>query len=291
MEPVTNVPLTLQNIDPYPSLTLEEARERIRTLLSNEESNAWDLGDLLNAIEKRGLARSKGYGKTRTWLDAEVPEAQGKTSTLYRYADVASHYTKENVELWGVTKLACLSIHDREVLGFEDSGEPGEREVQILQEDGSTSAKKFRDCTLRELRLSNQRRKKASKGPGHAKKAHPTQEVHSISKALALLVLGILVTATFALLPDSLPITLVLVFGTGLVLSGIAMLIHHWQIARERLLSAFKEGKPMDVLKDKLAKARRGGVKLAAAVRSRVKAKRPTTASKEATPPTEKKAA
>lgn len=68
MEQVTTVPLTQQNSDPYPGLTLDQAREKLRTLLSNEEANAWDIGDLLNAVEKRGLPRSKGFGKTRPWL-------------------------------------------------------------------------------------------------------------------------------------------------------------------------------------------------------------------------------
>jgi hypothetical protein len=54
MEPVITVASKPQNIDPYESLTLDQARERIRMLLSNEESNAWDIGDLLNAIERGG---------------------------------------------------------------------------------------------------------------------------------------------------------------------------------------------------------------------------------------------
>jgi len=99
------------------------------------------------------------------------------------------------------------------------------------------------------------------------------------------------VNATFGLLPDSFPTTLVLVLGTGLFLSGVAMLIRRWHVAQERLLSAFKEGKAMDLLKGQLAKARGGARKLAAIVRSRGKARHLTSAPKEETPPTEKKAA
>jgi hypothetical protein len=291
MEQVTTVALTQQNPDPYPSLTLEHARERIRRLLSNEESNAWDIGDLLNAIEKRGLARSKGFGKTKAWLDAEVPEAAGKMSTLYRYADVASNYRKEHVELWGMSKLAYLSIHDRQTLGEVPSGEPSDREVQLLQEDGSTLAKKFRECTCEELRLSNQRRKKVADGKGRSAKTRPKTEVPSIRIALALLALGILVTATIGLLPDSFPATLVLVFGTGVFFSGVGMLIRRWHAAQERLLSAFKEGKAMALVKGHLAKARGAARKLVAIVRSRGKAKRLAPAPKEETPPIEKRAA
>ncbi len=269
MEQVT-VALTQQNTDPNPSLTLEQARQRIRTLLSHGESNAWDIGDLLNTIEKRGLARSAGYGKTRRWLEIEVPEVEGKTSALYRYANVASHFTKEHVELWGVSKLDFLTTHDRETLGHAVAGDPGEREVQLLQQDGSTLVKKFRDCSCRELRLSNQLRKKAAKGPAQAATPGPQSEVHSIRHSLAVLVL---------------------LLGAGLFLSGIAMLIRHWEVARERLLSAFKEGKAIDLLAEQVAKARGGALKLTAVIRSRVRTKRLTTVSKEATPPVEKKAA
>src|SRR5260370_10982289 len=138
MEKETTVALTQQNTDPNPSLTLEQAEERIRTLLSQGESNAWDIGDLLNSVERDGLARSKGYGKTRTWLEAKVPESEGKVAALYRYASVASHYSKEHVELWGVSKLDYLTAHDRQILGHAAGGDPGEREVELLQEDGST---------------------------------------------------------------------------------------------------------------------------------------------------------
>ena len=290
MEQVT-VALTQQNTDPNPSLTLEQARQRIRTLLSHGESNAWDIGDLLNTIEKRGLARSAGYGKTRRWLEIEVPEVEGKTSALYRYANVASHFTKEHVELWGVSKLDFLTTHDRETLGHAVAGDPGEREVQLLQQDGSTLVKKFRDCSCRELRLSNQLRKKAPKDPDQAATPRPRDEVHSIRKSLAVLVLGILVTGISGLLPSSFLTTWVAVLGAGLFLSGIAMLIRHWEVARERLLNAFKEGKAIDLLAEQVAKARGGALKLTAVIRSRVRTKRLTTVSKEATPPVEKKAA
>ena len=296
MEQEATVALTQQNTDPNQSLTLEQARDRIRTLLSNCESNAWDIGDLLNAVEKRGLARSKGYGKTRKWLDAEVPESEGKAAALYRYASVASHYSKEHVELWGVSKLDYLTTYDREILGHAAGGDPGEREIQLLQADGSTLAKKFRDCRCRELRLSNLLRKNASKGqaakgPTEAATPPPPIEVHSFRNSLAVLGMGTLVIAIAGLLPSSFLSGWVALLGLGLFLTGMGMLIRHWHLAWERLLAAFKEGKAMDLLTEQAARARRGAQKLTAVVRSRVRTRRLTTASKEATPPVEKKAA
>jgi len=103
--------------------------------------------------------------------------------------------------------------------------------------------------------------------------------------------MGTLVTVVSGLLPSSFLTTWVFLLGAGLFLSGIAMLIRRWEIARDRLLSAFKERKALELMREQLAKARRGALKLTAVIRSRVRPKRLTTASKEATPPVERKAA
>jgi len=45
-------------------------------------------------------------------------------------------------------------IHDVETRDLVRRGDPTEREVQLVQADGSLLVKKFRDCTCRQLRLS-----------------------------------------------------------------------------------------------------------------------------------------
>src|SRR5262249_49522117 len=132
------------------------------------------------------LPRRAGYGKTKTWLEAEVPEAKGKTSTLYRYANVASRYSQEDVDQWGLAKLYCLMIHDGETHTREPRRDPAEREVQLLQADGSIFVKKFRDCTCRELRES-QRRKSARTGASSGatrdeKEPNRPQSVEAVSR-------------------------------------------------------------------------------------------------------------
>ena len=147
-----------QTHDAGTTLTLEYARERLRVLLAGGERNAWEIGDLLNRIEKSGLVLATGYRRTRTWLQAQVPQAKDKASTLYRYANVASQYSKADIDRWGVAKLYCLMIHDEETQKVTPLRDPAERDVQLLQPDGSILVKKFRDCTCRELRLSQRRK-------------------------------------------------------------------------------------------------------------------------------------
>ena len=158
------------------TLTLEHARERLRFLLAGGERNAWEIGDLLNKIEKSGLVQEAAYKRTRTWLEANVPEAKDKVSSLYRYAHVAVRYSQADVDEWGVAKLYCLMIHDGETRDLVRRGDPAEREVQLVQANGSLLVKKFRDCTCRDLRLSQRYKTAPSEG-----EASPLQSLEVVS--------------------------------------------------------------------------------------------------------------
>jgi len=288
MEQVNTISLAQQDVDPNDPLTLEQAKERIRALLTNIESNAWDLGDVLNKIERRGLAHSNGYGKTRSWLEAELPETKGM-NTLYVYANVAGRFTKKDVAAWGMTKLGYLYSYDRQVVGRPVEGDPGERDVELVQEDGSRQTKKFRDCTTRDFVRSNQLRKKGEK-KGHKEpretEAAPSEgEANSIRNSLTMIGVGVVTLGMSELLPSSFSLVAGWLFliGLGLLMSAAAVLIRHWRIAWRHLLSAT-----------------RGAPKLAAVIRSRVRKEQPTRTQRPATapeqsppppPPIEKKAA
>lgn len=289
MEQVTNISMAQQDADPNDPLTLDQAKKRIRALLANIESNAWDLGDVLNKIEKRGLALSNGYGQTRGWLETEIPETKEMTTSLYDYAKVASRFTKKDVAAWGMTNLGYLYMYDRQVVGRPVEGDPGERELELVQEDGSTLTKKFRDCTTRDMRRSNQRRKKGQqKGPKQPREtgAAPSEgEANSIRNSLTMIGVGVVTLGMSELLPSSFSLFTGWLFliGLGLMMSGAAVLIRHWRIAWRHLLSA--SGRAL---------------KLAAVIRSRVRKERPTRTQRRATapeqsppppPPIEKKAA
>jgi hypothetical protein len=285
------------------SLTLEQAKEKLERLLAEAESNAWEIGDLLNTVEKQGLARSKGFGKTRTWLEKEIRGAEGKTTTLYRYANVAAVYTHKDVDLWKISKLELLMAHDKDVLGHSNSEDPANREVQLVQPDGSTVTRKFHDCSYRDLLQSHQRRRKAV--PPRQKKASARQsdvralkkssgtandqtsshpEEHSFRVAFAMLALGVVVCVISQILPLGLISAWVFVAGAACFLGGIGMLIRRWHNFREHLIAAVKEGKTLEFLTEHLHKANR-------AIRSRIKPTKVPTTSPEETPPTEKKAA
>src|SRR5712692_7728040 len=303
MEPVNIISMSQQDVSTIPSPTLEQARERMIRLLSEAESNAWEIGDLLNKLENQGLARRKGYGKTRTWLEAEVPGAAGKTTTLYRYAVVAAVYTKQQVGLWGISKLELLMAHDQGVLGHSDPEDPVNRDVQLVQPNGSLVIKKFHDCSWRDLQQSTQNRRKDQKAPGKKtdcrrrsevrslKHSSPGTEGHSLRLAPAMLALGIVLFVISEILPSGWISAWVFVAGAGCFLGGIGILVSHWHDFRERLTLAVKEGRALEFLKQQLDHAGRGAQKLATAICSKLKSAQAPTSSPEESPPSEKKAA
>src|SRR5258708_11487991 len=245
MEAVSVVAPVQQVIDPNDPLTLEKAEQRLSTLLSQAESNAWNIGDLLNKVERRGLARAS-YGKTRSWVTQRVKAAEGKMSTLYRYANVAATYTKEEVDKWGMDKLEWLITHDVQTHGQAVTGDPTDREIEVVQEDGSTVAKKFTECTCRELSQSAQARRKATGKAGRSEKpdgelggsrkkrlAHEKQgEVHPLRYSLAAFVLGQAVVGASFLLPDSELYLWLVIPGGTLSPPGLGKLLRHLRPAR-----------------------------------------------------------
>lgn len=312
MEAVSVVAPVQQVVDPNDPLTLEDAEKRLSALLSQAELNAWDLGDLLNKIERRGLARAS-FGKTKSWMTKRVPAAKGKTSTLYRYAGVAETYMKEEADKWGMAKLDCLIDHDLQTHGEAVPGDPADREIQLVQEDGSTVARKFTECTCQELRQSAKARRKATGnarrsakprgelGGGRKKRpAHEKQgEVHPLRYSLAAFALGQAVVGASFLLPDSeLNMWLVILGGT-LSLTGLGMLLRHWARARDAVLEAFRHGRGIQFLGTQASRCVQAVRRAVSAVRSRVSARRtqmpklpapPGATPEEPTPPVKKAA-
>ncbi len=186
--------------------------------------------------------------------------------------------------------------HDQDVLGHSNPEDPVNRDVQLLRPDGSTVIRKFHDCTYRDLRLSSQLRRKAGKASGHKDAAStqspgPQTEAHSFRVGFAMLALGIVLFAISQFLPSGIVSVWIFIAGAGCFFGGIGIFVHHWHNFRERLISAVKEGKALEFLKEQLDNASRGAQKVAMAIRSRMKATKAPTASPVETPPTDKKAA
>ena len=294
-----------QQITENPPLTLKEAEERLRALLAEYEANAWEIGDLLNRVEREGLARREGYGMTRSWLEKALPETQGMTTVLYRYAHVAAVYSKQQVHKWRVSKLELLMAHDREVHGQYLREDPVDREVQLLQPDGSTVVKKFHDCKYREMQQSLRQRRTSSQAPSAKVKkpspagspsASPKQppavehlEKHSLRAGLAMVGAGAVLLAICEFLPQSVFSGWLALGALALTFLGIGVCFRHAKAFTEQLHAAFKEGKALGFLKERMVRFSHGAEKLATTIRSNLGKAKQTPPPEET--PIEKKAA
>ena len=178
---------------PSNSDPLNEKLQLIRQLLLKDKPlDVWEIGNAVNQI--RPLVRQRGFRSTRKFLKQEL--GSYKEQTLYRYARVARHFSKETIHEFRLHKLQVLITYQRRVDGRVTT--PHGYQVQVPQEDGSVIAKKFKDCHLREMTRSSAHRRKTP-----AKRA-ATEADRKIEGAARLLwLLGALILLFVATLPTS----------------------------------------------------------------------------------------
>jgi hypothetical protein len=258
------------------SKTLEEVLDNIRELYTQEQVAKCRQGEQVNLVEDAHLALREGYKKARECLKEQRPDLQ--TSTLYRHAFVAKHYSREDRKRWGVAKLQALAGIQTRAHGKPLPGDPADHEIHITREDGSVVAKKFSDCTWRELQSAARRQKQARKDAGRpveegANESGPVSKRSppALPRALAMLGLGVLTGVIGNLRSPSAPGFWISVLSIVLVLAGTAELVRYFVAVRDRFFAAFKE-QGMEVLKWAQSKST-------------------TTTGEEASPPSERKAA
>jgi hypothetical protein len=295
-------PLTKETASDFPATsnegppTLEEALDKIRDLYRQEQAAKWGQGEQVNLVEDTHLALKKGYKVARECLKQELPDLQ--TSTLYTYAFVAKHFSQEHTKRYGVSKLQkVIALHNKGG-GVGLLGDPADLEVHVPREDGSLVAKKFSDCTLRELQSATKHRKHARKAAGRVVRdvpsgADPVSKLPSpaLWRPLAMIGLGVLAGFIADLLLPSVPGLVISVLALLLTMGGIAELVRYFVSIRDRIIAAFKSGAGLSSLKEQGMEVLRNGRKLLAAFRSVEPKPTPTSTPGENPPPPEKKAA
>jgi len=275
--------------------TLEEALDNIRALYKQEQAAKWGQGDQVNQVEEAHLALKRGYQEAREWAKKELPDMDDKT--LYKHASVAKYFTEEHSRRWGVSKLQTLiTIHDlkrRE----ERVGDPGELEVQVPRPDGSVVAKKFRDCSARELQSATRHQKQARKSAGRVIRKGKTVADYAAKlpspvlwRPLAVIGLGGLLGIIGSLLPSEIGAWL-LVLALLLTLGGMGELFRYFLSIRDRIVEAFKRGEGVKAIKEEGMKVLRSGRKLLELLKLVEPKATPTATHEETSSPSEKKAA
>ncbi len=276
--------------------TLKEALDKIRDLYGQEQAAKWGQGDQVNRVEDIHLALRKGHKEARECLKRELPDL--KPATLYAHALVAKHVSQEHTKRWGVAKLQRLITLYNKGGKVESLGDPADLEVHVPREDGSIVAKKFSDCSMRDLLSANKHRTQRRKAARRVIRNAPTETGHVpklpspvLWRPLAMIGLGVLAGFVGDLLQPSLPGMLLSVLALLLTLGGLAELIRYFVSIRDRIIAAFKSGVGLRTLKEQGMDVLRNGRKLLAAFRSVEPKPTPTSTREETPPPPEKKAA
>ena len=276
--------------------TLEEALDNIRDLYKQEQAAKWGQGDQANQVEDAHLALRKGYKEAREWVEKELPEIDYKT--LYKHASVAKYFSQEHTARWGVSKLQTLiTLHDLKHRS-EPVGDPTELEVQVARPGGLVVAKKFRDCSLRELQSAVTHRKQTRKAAGKVVRgvASKAEDVPKLSapvlwRALAMIGLGVVAGFVGELLQPSTPGWVVSVLALLLTLGGVAELVRYFASTRDRIIETLKSGAGLRTIKEQGLEVLRSGRKLLAVFKPVEPKATPTQSCEETPSPSDKKAA
>ena len=116
-------------------------------------------------------------------------------------------------------------------------------------------------------------------------------EKHSLRTGLAMLGAGTVLLVVCEFLPRSLFSGWLVLGSLVLSVAGIGICFRHWKTFTEQLHSAFKEGRALEFLKERMVQLGHGADKLAATVRGNLaKTRRPPHSSQETTNETKKAA-
>jgi len=276
--------------------TLEEALDKIRALYKQEQAAKWGQGKQVNEVDEAHLALKKGYKETREWAQKELPDMDDKT--LYAHASVAKYFNEEHSTRWGVSKLQKLiTLHDLKHRS-EPVGDPGDLEVEVPRPGGSVVAKKFRDCSWRELQSATRRRKQVRKSAGRViRKAKnvadyaPKLPSPVLWRPLAMIGLAVLVGFIGDLLLPSYVGSLVALLALLLLIAGVGDLIRYFVSIRDRIVEAFKKGEGLKAIKEEGMKLLQNGRKLLEVLKLVDRKATPTASQAETSSTSEKKAA
>jgi hypothetical protein len=139
-------------------MTLEEVRVAFLALVAEENTNHHRMGQLYNDVVDRMLAESAGY---KTALDFFLTQVKDLSrATLVSYGAVARNFTETVATQFGVTRLSLLLTY-KEAAGIPlNHDEPGGMVIEVPDHTGALVSKPFSACSVQELRLALQRKRR-----------------------------------------------------------------------------------------------------------------------------------
>jgi hypothetical protein len=140
--------------------TLEQLRDELLALMSQENSNHHRMGQIYNYIVDKKLAEKAGHKDAREYFSKHLADLS--QSALSMYGGVARTFSEKVARRFGITCLNQLLVY-KEAADLEiNAEEPGPTPIEVPDEKGQLATKPFSACTVEEMRRAIQRKRKPS---------------------------------------------------------------------------------------------------------------------------------
>lgn len=147
--------MTSQNShDDIRRMTLEQVRQHMLVLASQENYNHHRIGLLYNHVVDNGLAEANGYKNAQAYFAEHVKVLSRAALTLY--GAVAKAFNASACTNYGVSALSLLSTYEEAAGITSDPNEPGPTPIEVPDEHGGVQSKPFSACTVEDLRKALQ---------------------------------------------------------------------------------------------------------------------------------------
>jgi hypothetical protein len=142
----------------HEGMTLDQVRKAMLDLMMDESTNHYRMGQLYNYVVDNRLAEKADYKDAEAYFTKHLSDLS--FSSLRLYGAVAQHFSAQVSTRFGVTCLSLLLTY-KEVADLEVNHEaPGDTVIEVPGENGAVTPKPFGDCSVNEMRLAIQRKRK-----------------------------------------------------------------------------------------------------------------------------------
>lgn len=151
MESTNNAPASTTGSPDLP-LTLAQVEERLLQLVSNLDSNNYQIGKLYNHVVDKELALTGGFKDAQDFFKQRIKLIS--QSSLTMYGAVSLKFSEPTTRKYGMDKLYLLLSYARRAGLQVDGDAPGATPIDIPREDGEVAQKLFSECSRDEMRLA-----------------------------------------------------------------------------------------------------------------------------------------
>jgi hypothetical protein len=159
-------------------MTLEQVRVDMVSLMAEENTNHYRMGQLYNHVVSKKLAEKAGYNNAQEYFSKVLSDLS--YTALRMYGAVAAAFSEQISIRFGITCVYLLLTY-KEAADLEvNHEEPGSTSIEVPDEKGVVTTQLFGACSVEQMRKAIQRKRKPSSSkpvpPEHLALADQYQE-------------------------------------------------------------------------------------------------------------------